>query len=125
MFAILCRFDLDKASLAAGWKQELLGEAHAPESDEFGIATFVYRATRAFHPQRLWMQVLEHSKLPVVLRSKGFFWIASHPNTAWEWSTAGMYCTVNVIVQKAQYGVLLLTVVSLAFDAVASTHCTA
>ncbi|DBB14684.1 TPA: hypothetical protein ACH3X3_004307 [Trebouxia sp. C0006] len=119
------RFDLDKASLAAGWKQELLGEAHTPESDEFGIATFVYRATRAFHPQKLWMQVLEQSKLPVVLRSKGFFWIASHPNTAWEWSTAGMYCTMNVTAQKAQHGICLLTVVTLACNAVASTHRTA
>jgi len=123
--AILCRFDIDKASLAAGWKQELLGEAHAPESDEFGIATFVYRANRAFHPQRLWMQVLENGKLPVVLRSKGFFWIASHPNTAWEWSTAGMYCTMNVTAQQAQFGIRLLTVVTLACDAVASTHRTA
>ncbi len=125
MSGILCRFDLDKASLAAGWKQELLGEAHTPESDEFGIATFVYRATRAFHPQKLWMQVLEQSKLPVVLRSKGFFWIASHPNTAWEWSTAGMYCTMNVTAQKAQHGIRLLTVVTLACNAVASAHRTA
>ncbi|KAL0039409.1 hypothetical protein WJX79_007178 [Trebouxia sp. C0005] len=101
------RFDIDKASLAAGWKQELLGEAHPPESDEFGIASFVYRATRAFHPQRLWMQVLEQSKLPVVLRSKGFFWVASHPNTAWEWSTAGTHRHFKVYGQYHKQGLHL------------------
>lgn len=83
------RFDLDKASLAAGWKQELLGESHAPETEEYGITSFVYRSHTAFHPHRLWMHVLEQNNLPAVLRSKGFFWIASHPNTAWQWSTAG------------------------------------
>lgn len=85
-----CRFDLDKASLAAGWKQELLGESHAPETEEYGITSFVYRSHTAFHPHRLWMHVLEQNNLPAVLRSKGFFWIASHPNTAWQWSTAGV-----------------------------------
>ena len=84
------RFDLDKASLAAGWKQELLGEAHTPESHEYGIGSCVYRSTTAFHPQRLWTQALEQKQLfNNVLRSKGFFWIASHPQLVWEWSTAG------------------------------------
>lgn len=86
----LRRFDLDTASLAAGWKQELLGGVHAPESQEYGITSFVYRATKAFHPQKLWRQALEQKELlNGVLRSKGFFWIASHPQLVWEWSTAG------------------------------------
>ena len=81
---------MDKASLAAGWKQELLGGAHPSESQEYGITSFVYTATRAFHPQRLWTQALEQKQLlSSVLRSKGFFWIASHPQVVWEWSTAG------------------------------------
>ena len=89
--SIPCRFELEKASLAAGWKQELLGEAHAPESQEFGVTSFVYRSSIAFHPHRLWMRALESNELLLgVLRSKGFFWVASHPNTAWEWSTAGV-----------------------------------
>lgn len=84
------RFNLDKASLAAGWKQELLGEAHVPESHEYGITSFVYKSTTAFHPQRLWVQALEQKAVfNNVLRSKGFFWIASHPDLVWEWSTAG------------------------------------
>ncbi|KAL3135746.1 hypothetical protein ABBQ38_006214 [Trebouxia sp. C0009 RCD-2024] len=97
------RFDSDKASLAAGWKQELLGEAHTPESHEYGISSCVYRSTTAFHPQRLWTQALEQKELfNNVLRSKGFFWIASHPQLVWEWSTAGVSRSFNVYGQYKQ-----------------------
>ena len=99
----MCRFDLDKASLAAGWKQELLGGTHAPESQEYGITSFVYRSTTAFHPQRLWLQALEQKELfRNVIRSKGFFWVASHPQLVWEWSTAGNALLINSCCSERQ-----------------------
>jgi len=79
-------FDFDEASKAPGWLQELRG-THKPESEEYGIRSFVYRARRPFHPERLaaWMG----SEWPGVVRSKGFFWLASHPALAGNWSQAG------------------------------------
>ncbi|WP_083452248.1 zinc metallochaperone GTPase ZigA [Candidatus Burkholderia verschuerenii] len=79
-------FDFDQAAQAPGWLQELRG-SHTPESEEYGIGNFVYRARRPFHPQRFhaWVQ----SEWPGVVRSKGFFWLASDPTLAGSWSQAG------------------------------------
>lgn len=79
-------FDFDEASKAPGWLQEMRG-THQPESDEYGIGSFVYRARRPFHPQRF--HELVESEWPGVVRSKGFFWLASHPTLAGNWSQAG------------------------------------
>jgi len=79
-------FDFEAASRAPGWLQELRG-THVPESEEYGIRSFVYRARRPFHPQRFFEWV--ESEWPGVLRSKGFFWLASHPTLAGSWSQAG------------------------------------
>ncbi|WP_414440764.1 zinc metallochaperone GTPase ZigA [Burkholderia sp. 22PA0106] len=79
-------FDFDEASKAPGWLQEMRG-MHRPETDEYGIGSFVYRARRPFHPQRF--HVLVESEWPGVVRSKGFFWLASHPTLAGNWSQAG------------------------------------
>ena len=79
-------FDFDQASQAPGWLQELRG-MHIPETEEYGIRNFVYRARRPFHPQRF--QDLIQSEWPGVIRSKGFFWLASHPMMAGSWSQAG------------------------------------
>jgi len=80
------RFDFDRAAQAPGWLQTLRGEHH-PESEEYGIRSFVYRARRPFHPQRFW-EVVNH-QLDGVIRSKGYFWLASRPDYAAIWSQAG------------------------------------
>lgn len=79
-------FDFAEASQAPGWLKELRGE-HTPETEEYGIKSFVYRARRPFHPQRFYDLV--HSEWTGVIRSKGFFWLASNPELAVSWSQAG------------------------------------
>jgi G3E family GTPase len=96
------RFDLDEASGAPGWLASLEhghehgeagggdGHAHRSEADEYGIGNFVYRARRPFHPQRLWE--LLHQEWKGVLRSKGFFWLATRNDIAGSLSQAGGAC---------------------------------
>ena len=80
------RFDPEKAERSPGWAKELRGE-HTPETEEYGISSFVYRERRPFHPQRLYD--LFHSTWDGVIRSKGWFWIASRPDFVGELSQAG------------------------------------
>ncbi|MGB0873437.1 MAG: GTP-binding protein, partial [Solirubrobacterales bacterium] len=79
-------FSVDEAAMQPGWLTVMRGEEQ-PETEEYGIANFVFRARRPFHPERLYAEM--SSPWPGVLRSKGFFWIASRPNLAGEWSLAG------------------------------------
>lgn len=79
-------FDFNEAAQAPGWLKELRGE-HTPETEEYGISSFVYRARKPFHPQRFFDFV--NSEWQCVIRSKGFFWLASNPEFAGSWSQAG------------------------------------
>lgn len=79
-------FDFDEATNAPGWLAELRGE-HTPETEEYGIGSFVYRARRPFHPKRF--HALISKEWPGVIRSKGYFWIATLPIFAFNWSQAG------------------------------------
>jgi G3E family GTPase len=81
------RFDFARAAQSPGWLAEIRGE-HTPETEEYGIANFVYRARRPFHPARF-AEVLKTDWPGNVLRSKGFFWLASRPDAAGQWSQAG------------------------------------
>ncbi|MFN7685129.1 MAG: zinc metallochaperone GTPase ZigA [Oligoflexia bacterium] len=85
-------FDFDRASQAAGWMKTLRGE-EASEMDEYGITSFVYLARKPFHPVRLW--ALFNDGWEGVIRSKGFFWIASRPEHIGIWSQAGGVSSVE------------------------------
>ncbi|QIH05275.1 MULTISPECIES: zinc metallochaperone GTPase ZigA [unclassified Pseudomonas] len=82
------RFDFERASQAPGWLQELRGE-HVPETQEYGIASTAYRARRPFHPQRFFDFINRPWSNGKLLRSKGFFWLASKYQEAGSWSQAG------------------------------------
>lgn len=82
------RFDFERAAQAPGWLQELRGE-HVPETEEYGIASTAYRARRPFHPQRFFAFINRPWVNGKLLRSKGFFWLASKYQEAGSWSQAG------------------------------------
>lgn len=82
------RFNFETAAQAPGWLQELRG-AHVPETLEYGIASRAYRARRPFHPQRFFNFIDRPWLNGKLLRSKGFFWLASKHMDAGSWSQAG------------------------------------
>lgn len=87
-------FDFDRAHEHPLWAKELYGfENHVPETEEYGISSFVYRARRPFHPRKI--HDLLNDDLPGVIRAKGHFWIASRPNWAVEFSLAGAMSSVT------------------------------
>lgn len=79
-------FDPVRAEGAAGWQKALMGEV-LPETEEYGISHFVYRASKPFHPEKLkaWLD----SEWPGVIRSKGFVWLATRYDRVGGWSQAG------------------------------------
>jgi G3E family GTPase len=84
-------FNYEKAEQAAGWIQELNkaeNGGHIPETEEYGISSFVFRDPRPFHPKRFWDYISQNWPSGVI-RSKGLFWIASRQNDALNWSQAG------------------------------------
>lgn len=81
-------FDFDKTSQSAGWIAELEKGYHTPETEEYGISSFVFRDKRPFHPMRFW-NYLNDQWHANIIRSKGLFWLASRPKVAMNWSQAG------------------------------------
>jgi G3E family GTPase len=79
-------FDMEKAQTSARWIQELNG-IHTPETEEYGISSFVFQARRPFHPERFWDFI--HTDWGGLLRSKGYFWLASRHDLIGMWSQAG------------------------------------
>lgn len=79
-------FDFDAAANAPGWLATLRSEKIS-ESDTYGIGSFVYRARRPFHPRRWWDLICR--EWPGVVRSKGYFWLATRPDFVGSWSQAG------------------------------------
>jgi len=82
------RFDFDRASEAPGWMAVLRGQEQ-PETAEYGITSFVYRARRPLHPERFWEFIQNKRVVKGLLRSKGFCWIATRPDWIGLWSQAG------------------------------------
>ena len=81
-------FDFEEAEQSAGWIDELNKDFHTPESEEYGIGSFVYRTKKPFDPSRFWDFI--QNKFPNnIIRSKGLFWLASRPDQALIWSQAG------------------------------------
>lgn len=82
------RFDFDKAHRHPLWFKELNGfKDHVPETEEYGIRSFVYRARTPFEPAKL--HAFFNKTWPNVVRAKGFFWIATRPQWCGEISMAG------------------------------------
>jgi G3E family GTPase len=81
-------FNFDEAQNSAGWQKELEGDVHTPETEEYGISSFVFRNQKPFHPERLWQYLNTHYPANII-RAKGLFWLASRPNDAINFSQAG------------------------------------
>ena len=81
-------FNFEKAQQAPGWLKEMRGE-HVPETEEYGIGTFNYVARRPFHPEKFFNFLHGTQKYGKLIRSKGYFWLASRPEFAGQWSQAG------------------------------------
>ena len=82
------RFDFEKAAQSPGWLKEMRGE-HTPETEEYGISSFSYIARRPFHPQKFYDFLHQDWQTGKLIRSKGYFWLASRPQFAGSWSQAG------------------------------------
>ena len=81
-------FDFERAQQAPGWLKEMRGE-HVPETEEYGIGSFSYKARRPFHPEKFHQFLHSTDKYGKLIRSKGYFWLASRPEFAGQWSQAG------------------------------------
>jgi G3E family GTPase len=82
------RFDFERAQQAPGWLAEMRGE-HVPETEEYGISSFSYQARRPFHPEKFFAFLHGTERYGKLLRSKGYFWLATRPEFAGQWSQAG------------------------------------
>ena len=81
-------FDFEKAEQAAGWLKEMRGE-QTPETEEYGICSFTYTARKPFAPAKFFNFLHSTEKFGKLIRSKGYFWLATRPQFAGSWSQAG------------------------------------
>jgi G3E family GTPase len=89
-------FDFEQAQAMPGWVQELEGH-HTPESETYGLHSFVYRAREPFHPQRL--HDFLQTPVPGLIRCKGYFWLASRPEWVGSLSGAGKLMDIEPVGQ--------------------------
>jgi len=92
------RFDFERAHDHPTWFKELNGfRDHVPETEEYGISSFVYRARRPFHPEKF--NAFLARTWPGLVRAKGLFWLATRPRRVGEMSLAGAICRTGSIGQ--------------------------
>jgi G3E family GTPase len=85
------RFEYEKAHEHPLWYKELNGfRDHVPETEEYGISSFVYRARRPFHPEKF--KAFTGRTWPGLIRAKGLFWLATRPEWVGDMSLAGAIC---------------------------------
>jgi G3E family GTPase len=83
-------YDLEEAQEHPLWAQELYNpDAHVPETEEYGVTSFVYRAREPFDPEKI--HAFFNQEWPSVMRAKGFFWLCSRPDFVGEVSQAGAF----------------------------------
>ncbi|WP_410217996.1 GTP-binding protein [Paracoccus sp. (in: a-proteobacteria)] len=91
-------FDFDRAHQHPMWARELYGFAdHVPETEEYGVSSFVYRARLPFEPRKI--HELLSGPLPGVIRAKGHFWLATRPDWVAEFSLAGALSSIRPLGQ--------------------------
>jgi len=81
-------FNFERAQQAPGWLKEMRGE-HIPETEEYGISSFNYTARRPFDPEKFYNFLHNTEQLGKLIRSKGYFWLATRPLFCAQWSQAG------------------------------------
>ncbi|WMZ71672.1 GTP-binding protein [Staphylococcus pseudintermedius] len=92
------RFNFEAASQSAGWLQELEAGGHAthtPETEEYGISSFVYRRRLPFHAERF-NAFLENMSESIV-RAKGIAWLAQYNDVACLVSQAGTAVDIHPV----------------------------
>lgn len=91
-------FDFEKAQEHPMWAKELYGFAdHVPETEEYGVASYVYRARQPFIPEKI--SQLLNGPLEGVIRAKGHFWFTSRPEWVAEFSLAGALSSISPLGQ--------------------------
>ncbi len=87
-------FDFEKAHEHPMWAKELYGFAdHVPETEEYGVTSYTYRAQRPFEPEKI--KAVLNGAMPGVIRAKGHFWISTRPDWVAEFSLAGALSSVQ------------------------------
>ena len=82
------KFSFEEAQKAPAWLKGMRGE-HVPETEEYGIGSFVYEARRPFNPEKFYQFLHSTEQFGKLIRSKGYFWLATRPRFAGQWNQAG------------------------------------